>query len=609
MNFISNRRARALCCLLLLFNHALHSNAGETNNASASIKISWPPSFDLDHMDASITNHGTETITVNPLVNAHKVFYDGYVPYDPNLPSVGIDSRQDPRQVNMTIYFLCEFTKAPPPTLNDSIFGEQDLRFNEEIPDNVNIAPGETKKVHFFAGEEGALISFAQNASEARCWIYNKYTMIERVRLAKTNDRWTQSELADPFKTLGLNQDDEKLFPRDLPPNPYIDSVAQAQDTVLASTNQGLYRAFTKDKIWQKLPTPPSMPPSGTLAQQGPSSPLVVYYPNPWLHKGPAGLFVSKDFGKTWDQASPERDFTVVFTHPNGSIFAFEKLATASSVMNRLAVSKDLGKTWRIITGNWPGDGTYWQLSQDPDHPDLVCYSRSDFSLHSETDTYQADDQNYQTWRLTTQSLDSGRISEDKKLFWTEKNLFCPVRVDGLDSVVASLSTFFALPFLKWGNGLVISHVQIETEQPNYTFHPHHLMNISVEVKFVQPRPAIHSPPPLKFADIPDETIFWGLRVLPENNNATIVWPKIMGLNAGPSHEMKVQEELETSLLHDAALKIVNLDETHPYSRTIDLSKFYDFSKPGNYQVQFFQLSAKWGGSFSGQVFQISITN
>jgi hypothetical protein len=131
-------------------------------------------------------------------------------------------------------------------------------------------------------------------------------------------------------------------------------------------------------------------------------------------------------------------------------------------------------------------------------------------------------------------------------------------------------------------------------------------MPVTVEVKFVSARPQSQPRPPLRFADIPDETVFWGLRVLPENNAATVVLPKILTTPVGRFEDY---EEREATLLHDPNLKTINLDESHPYSRKIDLSKFYDFSKPGNYQVQLFQEDGKWGGNFAGQVIQVSIAN
>src|SRR4051794_27253159 len=87
--------------------------------------------------------------------------------------------------------------------------------------------------------------------------------------------------------------------------NTPLTAVSRRGSYVFASTADGLFRAPLATKKWERLKTPPEMPPNGTFAAQPDRSPLVIYVA---LRSRPAsrprpdsrhGLYISRDDGLT----------------------------------------------------------------------------------------------------------------------------------------------------------------------------------------------------------------------------------------------------------------------------------------------------------------------
>lgn len=291
------------------------------------------------------------------------------------------------------------------------------------------------------------------------------------------------------------------------------------------------------------------------------------------------------------------RDLTGLYIHPNGSFYAFEWM-DKNQRRSRLALSTNFGKTWKYISPEYQTECPF-TIYQDPLHPDLVLFEREAGAIsYWWTEKYQAEDETYH-WKKTGKA----DIYRGEPLSVGDYPFFGSFRgdIDDAQRIRATLSNFFQLPFLKWGNRLSVDATQTTTAKPSYTFHLHEPVIVPITVEFLQPRM------PLRFVDSTDETLFWGIKVLPEGEEGTTVYPKHWYVP-----EINYSQQEREELLHDPEVTAITIDQDHPYHRKVDLSKFFDFSKPGNYQIQLYHEDLRivpWGGSFGGQVFNISIAN
>ncbi len=393
-------------------------------------------------------------------------------------------------------------------------------------------------------------------------------------------------------------------------------SVVQRKEVVFAATNNGLYRASMSDKIWYKLPTPSSLPSWGHFARESSTSSPLVYFTGAGemgMMKEPNTLFVSKDLGLSWTLTSTQYNLLDAFVHPDGSLYAvaYIKTTTPPSKKNpsysestssadgqtyyperRVLVSHNLGKSWSDISEGLPTQYENFVV-QDPDHPELISVVSSRPMHAFSVDVYQADDQHYH-WRKTEK--------HPNELPGNRENIFGSLSPGSNNTNdVATLSSFFKLPYLKWGNSLGVQAGQIVTEKPAYAFRQHEPMPVMLTIKFVFSRP------PLKFYDNKDETVCWNLRGFPEQGKNFYSKCKATDLYINsPDHEAKMKQYAD-----DLNRVIVDLDEAHPYTRTIDLSKLYDFPAPGKYRIQLVKALCsffKEDASFAGQVIEVTIT-
>jgi len=94
-------------------------------------------------------------------------------------------------------------------------------------------------------------------------------------------------------------------------------------------------------------------------------------------------------------------------------------------------------------------------------------------------------------------------------------------------------------------------------------------------------------------------------------------WPKHQTEEVSKSvYESKDRETTKQKLRETGGFQTQEITQGKPYKRMIDLSQLYKFSVPGVYKVQLVYESlwledpvqGEWIGSFSGQVFKVTIT-
>ena len=399
----------------------------------------------------------------------------------------------------------------------------------------------------------------------------------------------------------------------------YITSVLQHGDAVFAATDIGLYQASRSDKVWYKLPTPSSMPSWGSFARKAAPSSLLVYYTGPGevgLMKEPAALYVSRDLGLSWERTSSAYNFLNVFVQSADALYAVAYVQAATPPgeqpmsyretatdkdgktvypERRLLLSHDLGRTWSDISEGLPTQFENYVVP-DPEHPGRVCVVTSRPMHAGPVCVYQATDEKFH-WKQMPRNWD--------KLPNRRENVFGSLSPGSNNTNArANLSTLFVYPFLKWGNGLDVHTVGIETEKPAYTFRQHEPMPVALTVRFIFPQP------PLKFYDHPDETVCWNLRGYVEQGDTFFIPSRATELYVNsPDHDAKMKQYAE-----DPRRAVVTLDNDHPYHRTIDLSRLCGFPGPGKYQIQpmksfctFFKEGVKEDASFAGQVIAVTI--
>ncbi len=86
----------------------------------------------------------------------------------------------------------------------------------------------------------------------------------------------------------------------------------------------------------------------------------------------------------------------------------------------------------------------------------------------------------------------------------------------------------------------------------------------------------------IKWLDNKNEKVFWALAAQRDQEKGFFSSPQIAELDVNiPNRDAK-----KTAYLHDPNLITVQVDQAHPYQRTVDLNKLYDFTKPGHYRLQ-----------------------
>jgi hypothetical protein len=399
-----------------------------------------------------------------------------------------------------------------------------------------------------------------------------------------------------------------------------ISYVLDRNGTYIAATSQGLYQATDTEKIWRKMPTPDNWPHFlPYLAQQSLSSPQLACYAGnefggPDFNKT-SGLWISGDTGKTWTQVLKE-NVSDAFIHPDGSLYAVVARTTRTpfppggdSVSStdakgipyypsiHLLVSRDGGRNWNDITPQLRPAFGLWGIVQDPDHVDLICV-RSDQIMHlSRTFIFQATDKNYH-WRENRSDEWHHELSSVDDLFERPMS----GTATSISELPANLENFFKFPYPRHGRNPTLPTYFLKAEKTAYQFHLHQPMPIKVSSFFLDAGASI------TVTDHPDPQIFWGLKVQPQGGALTWANPKTAELNTDYSdHEAKLAAY--TNDPHNFRRQV---DQEHPYERTINLRDLYEFKQPGTYRVALFidsiYLDRKTGSSLGTQGIDLTIT-
>jgi hypothetical protein len=152
-----------------------------------------------------------------------------------------------------------------------------------------------------------------------------------------------------------------------------LDAVLRRQSDVLVTSSAGIFWADLQRKEWHKLPLPAEMPVGGRFGSVPDGSQQILYYSTQQyklIDGQKRGIYGSTDAGKTWQLRSENADYGPVALLSSGALFAVTN-AGRSNGPAVIEVSRDLGKTWRDITGN--SSGEIGRLFPDPDHPGLIC--------------------------------------------------------------------------------------------------------------------------------------------------------------------------------------------------------------------------------------------
>lgn len=402
-----------------------------------------------------------------------------------------------------------------------------------------------------------------------------------------------------------------------------LTAVTKRASYVFASTPHGLYRASLETKRWERLKTPPEMPPDGTFAAQPGPSPLVIYVAmRSQLDRQPRpgsryGLYLSHDHGATWELASERDDFGATLLLPGGALFA----VVGDDGVNhgdRLLRSPDLGKTWRDITGT--ASGQFMGLGPDRDRPGLVrIHARSTIRSF----TFVADDEKYQ-WRMERgEKRKPGRRPSDE---FFSRGSSSTIR---LSLYQATLSNYFGYDF---GNQKTVPALEVVPLKTRFEFARGRRVAVPIRVvlhadldaalaRWRKSAAAGHpSPKPIpateKFADQPGGIDFWGLRVESADDQVE-TYPEGRRMVTTTTTVSTDGKSSATSTQQPERVKyqVFKLSPSSPYEREIDLGRLADFTKPGEYRVQILYDSGghpvrendEWDGSFTSPVFTVVV--
>ena len=401
-----------------------------------------------------------------------------------------------------------------------------------------------------------------------------------------------------------------------------LTSVSKRGKYVFASTPDGLFRAPLETKKWERLKTPPGMPPGGDFAgQPGPES-LVFYVshksqpdtkPRPGARHG---LYLSRDDGSTWDLVSERDDIGPAVYLPDGGLFAITGYDDPLNGGDHLLRSSDLGKTWREIPGNWGVN--LLGIGPDPYHPGLV-------RLHGwalRGYTIFAEDANYQWKTVMSQTIVPGR-RPSSEFFERESS-----STNRLYLHYATLSNYFGYDF---DIATSVHAFEVAPLKSKYEFAHDAKVVVPIRVVFrydpdtlwpgsrevaAEGRPLPKSSEPTeKLADQPGGIAFWGLRVETRDDQDE-KYPPGFDNNTISGVEMRDGKPVPNkSQPPPVKYQAFNLSPSTPYEREIDLGRIHDFSKAGEYRVQLIYNSGGqpedgqdvWGGCFISPVFTIII--
>ena len=392
-----------------------------------------------------------------------------------------------------------------------------------------------------------------------------------------------------------------------------LTSVLSRKADVFASNSAGLFRADLIAKRWQRLPLPERMPIGGTFGNVPENSSIILYR----VEKSEAdrksqnnthrfGIYQSKNDGQTWDLISENDNYKQVLLLPNGTLFATRRPEPRPDheffVADYVLMSKDFGKTWKDISGKIGFISPH--IFPDPDHHDLVCVSFDggirEYIAYAEDDRFQWKQIPPWYWTPKRKSTTAEFLRREYGLSHT-----------GLPEIVrieASLGNYFEYDF---GAGTFCGPFDILPEKSRFEFQVGQTISVPVTITFRQDlarrirlweqRPAErHSdskPTPTSFPLV-DQKIgldCWGMKI-EHNGKRSRVREGLSGHSENwETLTPQAQSEIKEKLRKHEDWQSVQVSESAPYRRTINLSQLHDFSDLGEYQVQLYYST--WSGS------------
>jgi hypothetical protein len=362
------------------------------------------------------------------------------------------------------------------------------------------------------------------------------------------------------------------------------------------------------------------MPPGGAFAKLPAGSPLIIYVARRTAD-GPSesgrfryGIYLSRDDGGTWIRISDGDDYGTVLLLRDGTLFAVTN-PSASNGPSRVHQSRDMGKTWRDITGK--GFGQIVDLFPDPDHPGLICLDVSAMRAY----VLQAEDEGYRWKAISGSEWYRGRPLSTADFF---------NRTYGTTSTLhmlhSSLANYFEFDF---GDQPSLPAFEIIPGRERFEFRRGERVSVPVRVVFRQnfesnlaewkrgtaqghrwPQP---TPTTVTLIDQREDTALWGIRVERAGQR----------INKRPTDPERFRRVLQArdraalreELLSDGKYEQIRMNVEADHMRAIDLGRLADFSEVGEYQVQLYYASGylsdpakgEWGGTFTSPVFRVII--
>ena len=347
-------------------------------------------------------------------------------------------------------------------------------------------------------------------------------------------------------------------------------AVAHAGDYVVAVNSNGFYRAQASTKNWERISVAHGMSVQGQFAVSEANSNMVYFWPYSYFDaKG--RLYASSDAGAKWTLVSDDYGFTSVFQNRDGRLYAAiwkEVGGSKQGVRSRLIMSENGGKSWKDISQNIFGD--FFRIFSDPKHPNRVCVYGNSIRGY----IFESTDDNYSSWTNTVEwnwRRDSKTDDEFLQGGYSTGNT--------LYMLNARLSNYFDYDF---GSAAQLPAYEISVETNHLAFGPEDKIEIPVTIKFREPDITV------KLPDTTNGEEMWSIQMITPSGERITSGAKVNRLGRAVTEVLRQQYRA----LPD--FKIAEVSVTNSYSRTIVLSHFSDFSKPGEYRFRLCYSSSGW---------------
>jgi hypothetical protein len=396
--------------------------------------------------------------------------------------------------------------------------------------------------------------------------------------------------------------------------NAPLQSVLRRKTCVFASNQFGIFRADLKTRKWIKFDLPDTMPTGGKFGDVPEKSKLLLYVVSDPRGRSSDnrifGIYVSHDDGGTWGLLSKHHDYGSVLMLADGALFAVTNPG-GHTTSSSLKVSKDMGHTWRDISGKQlrTSFGMITGIFPDPDHRGLVCLNVNT----GRRNIFQADDKRY-LWRSFFYADWERTHPRD---FFDRRNS------NGM-WIRATLNNYFQYDF---GDRTIVAGMDLSPDNPRITVRQGGAVVVPFTLRFredmagrnwywkdrrakgLQARKPV--PTNVKLLDNASNYGLWTVHV-DFKGMRTVTRHKVSDL----LRQARDRDTVRKNILSDTAWKEVQLSQSKPYHRKFDLGRLYDFKRPGTYKVQLNYYPGRladrrgghWTGSFSSRVFEVVVT-